>query len=246
MATVDHTKSMQEQRSKVTKRSQPLPIGTLLLGALTLTGTMLSLWMIFFYAPTDAIQGDIQRIFYFHVPLELAGMLSFGVLTIASLGYIIRKKEHWDWVARAAAEVGAVFITIGLILGAIWGKETWGTWWVWDPKLTATFILWFIYIGYIMLRSYMGRSTASAYAGAVLALVGIVDLPIIYLSVSWWRGQHPTAQVGVSGALPPTVTLTFLVALATFTLLYTLIMIQVYQLQRLQAMAQHLRASVHS
>ena len=227
MALVDHATSMQEQQSKVTKRSQPLPMLSFLLGALSLIGTMLSLWMIFFYAPTDAVQGEIQRIFYFHVPLELAGMLSFGVLTLASLGYIVQKKEHWDWVARASAEVGAVFITIGLILGAIWGKETWGAWWVWDPKLTATFILWFIYIGYIMLRSYMGRSTASAYAGAVLALVGVVDLPIIYLSVAWWRGQHPTAQVGVSGALPPAVTHTFMVALGTFTLLYMLIMIQV-------------------
>jgi heme exporter protein C len=171
-------------------------------------------------------------------------MVSFGVLTVASLGYIVTKKESWDWVARAAAELGAIFITLGTILGAIWGKATWGTWWTWDPKLTATFILWFIYIGYILLRSYMGRTSASAYAGAVLSIVGVIDVPIIYLSVLWWRGQHPTAEVGVAQALPASVTLTLMVALLAFTLLYVFLMTQLYQLQRLQTLASRLRVSI--
>ncbi len=205
---------------------------------------MISLWMIFIYAPTDAIEGNAQRIFYFHVPSAWIGMLAFGVLALSGTGYMVTKDERWDWLARAAAEIGAVFITLALITGSIWGRTTWGAWWTWDPKLTATLILWFMYIGYLMLRSYMGRTSASAYAGAVLGIVGVVDVPIIYLSVQWWRGQHPTAEVGVPGALPPSVVLTLMVSLATFTLLYCFLMVQLYQLQKLQTLTQRLRASV--
>jgi len=228
-------------------REQPapgLPIVSLVLGMLSFIGMMFSIGMIFLYAPTDAVEGNAQRIFYFHVPIAWIGMLSFGVLTAAGIGYLVTKRDHWDWLARAAAEIGAVFITLALVTGSIWGRITWGTWWTWDPKLTATLILWFMYIGYIMLRSYMGRTTSSGYAGAVLSIVGLVDVPIIYLSVQWWRGLHPSAQVGVQGALPSSVVLTLMVSLVTFTIFYSFLMIQIYQFQRLQALAQSLRSSV--
>jgi heme exporter protein C len=226
------------------KREQKLPVASLTLGILAFIGMMISLWMIFIYAPTDTIEGNAQRIFYFHVPSAWIGMLAFGVLALGGIGYMVTKDERWDWLARASAEVGSVFITLALITGSIWGRTTWGAWWTWDPKLTATLILWFMYIGYLMLRSYMGRTSASAYAGAVLGIVGVVDVPIIYLSVQWWRGQHPTAEVGVPGALPPSVVLTLMVSLATFTLLYSFLMVQIYQLQKLQTLTQRLRASV--
>ncbi|GHO92785.1 cytochrome C biogenesis protein CcmC [Reticulibacter mediterranei] len=224
----------------------PWPLVSLILGALSFIGMMVSIWMIFLYAPTDALQGPTQRIFYFHVPISWIGMLAFVVLAVASvIGLVRRDDERWDWIARAAAEIGTVFITLALISGAIWGKPIWGTWWTWDPKLTATLILWFMYVGYLMTRNYMGRTTDSARVGAVLALVGVVDVPIIYLSVQWWRGQHPTAMVGVpEAALPPSAVLTLMVALVTFTLLYAFLMVQVYQLQRLQTLAQRLRAIV--
>jgi heme exporter protein C len=234
-----------QSATATTKRQAPkLPVASLILGVLSLVGMILSIGMIFLYAPTDYIEGDAQRIFYFHVPIAWIGMLAFGVMTLGGIGYIVTKREQWDWLARAAAEIGAVFITLALITGSLWGRTTWGAWWTWDPKLTATLILWFMYIGYIMLRSYMGRTPASAYAGAVLAIVGVVDVPIIYLSVQWWRGQHPTAEVGVPGALPPSVVLTLMISLVTFTLLYSFLMIQIYQLQKLQTQAQRLRASV--
>ncbi len=220
-----------------------LPLASLILGVLSFTGMMISLWMIFLYAPTEAVQGDAQRIFYFHVPMAWIGMLAFIVLAVASIAYLISKKEHWDWLARSAAESGAVFITLATILGSIWGKTTWGTWWTWDPKLTAVLVLWFMYIAYIMLRSYMGRTTTSAYSGAVLAIIGVIDVPIIYLSVQWWRTLHPGPEVA-SGDLPASVVLTLMVSLVTFTLLYGFLMIQLYNLQKLQARAQRLRASV--
>ncbi|HZO72986.1 MAG TPA: cytochrome c biogenesis protein CcsA [Ktedonobacteraceae bacterium] len=247
MALAKQETRTQVQRPTGTKGGQTgkLPFTSLTLGALSFIGMMLSIGMIFFYAPTDAIEGPPQRIFYFHVPMAWIGMLAFVITTVGGIGYIVSKNERWDWLARASAEVGAVFLTLALILGSIWARTTWGTWWTWDPKLTATLILWFMFVGYIMLRSYMGRSSSSAYAGAVLAIVGVFDVPIIYLSVQWWRGQHPTAEVGVpQAALPPEVVLTLMVALVTFTLLYSFLMVQLYQLEKMQTLAQRLRAIV--
>jgi heme exporter protein C len=244
MAITKQAPGLQNNKVAAGKRAQKPPIASLVLGVLAFIGMMISLWMIFIYAPTDAIEGNAQRIFYFHVPSAWVGMLSFCILALGGIGYVMTKDERWDWLARAAGEVGAVFITLTLITGSIWGRTTWGAWWTWDPKLTATLILWFMYIGYLMLRSYMGRTPASAYAGAVMGIVGVVDVPIIYLSVQWWRGQHPTAEVGVQGALPPSVVLTLMVALTTFTLLYSFLMVQIYQLQKLQTLTQRLRAIV--
>jgi len=246
MAIVKREAASEQNAAKSSSRSQEarLPVASIILGGLSLLGMMISIWMIFAYAPMDAVQGNPQRIFYFHVPSAWLGMLSFVIVAIGGIIYLIKKDERWDWLARAAAELGAFFITLALILGSIWGRTIWGTWWTWDARLTTTLILWFIYIAYLMLRSYMGRTPASARAGAVLAIIGVIDVPIIYESVNWWRTLHPTAQVGVQGALPNSVVLTLMVALTTFTLLYSFLMIQLYQLQRAQAKAQQLRASI--
>jgi heme exporter protein C len=224
-------------------RSRP-PIVSLILCALTVVGIALALWMAFFYAPTDAIEGQPQRIFYVHVPMAWLGMLSFVVMALAGVLYLWRRTERWDWVARAAAETGMVCITLALITGSLWGRTTWGTWWTWDARLTTTLILWFVYVGYLMLRSYMGRTPASARAGAVMSIICVIDVPIIYESVNWWRTLHPTAEVGTPGALPFSVVLTLLVSLTAFTLLYAVVMIQAYQLQRTQTLAQRLRADL--
>src|SRR5712691_1185225 len=224
--------------------AQRLPIISTLLLALTFVGMMTSIWMILLYAPTDASEGDAQRIFYFHLPSAIIGMLCFGIVTIGGIGYLWKKDERWDWLARAAAELGTVFLTFALVTGSIWGPTTCGTCWTWDARLTTTLLLWFIYIGYMMLRSYMGRTPASARAGAVLAIIGVIDVPIIYESVNWWRTLHPQAEVGTPGALPPEVVLTLMISLVTFTLLYSFLMVQIYQLQKMQALAQQVHANI--
>jgi heme exporter protein C len=220
------------------------PLASLILGVLTAITMSITIWMIFVYTPIDALQGDAQRILYFHVPTAWVGMLSFGILAIVGVLYLFYPDERLDWVARAAGEVGIVFLTVTLFLGAIWGKPIWGAWWVWDARLTATLILWFMYVGYLMLRSYMGRTLESARGGAVIGVIGVIDLPIIYFSVNWWRGQHPIQQIGTPGALPPQALWTILMAVIAFTLLYAFMMVQAYQLQRLQTLAQRLRASI--
>src|SRR4051794_25151265 len=246
MALANRDAKVERQGSSTERagRDARLPIVSLVLLALTFVGMMISISMIFLYVPTDAIEGIPQRIFYFHVPIAWIGMLAFGVLAVASIGYLWKKDERWDWLARASAEVGTIFITLALITGSIWGRTTWGTWWIWDARLTTTLILWFIYIGYMMLRSYMGRTPASARSGAVLAIIGVIDVPIIYESVNWWRTLHPQAEVGTPGALPPSVVLTLMISVVTFTLLYSFLMVQIYQLQKMQTLAQSLRASL--
>ncbi len=245
MAIVKQTTGAGEATTQTKKRpATSFPIVSLLLGALSFAGILISTWMIFLYAPLDAVQGEPQRIFYFHVPMAWLGMLGFGVVAVGGIGYLITKNERWDWAARAGAELGAMFITLALITGSIWGKTIWGTWWTWDARLTTTLILWFTYIGYLMMRSYMGRTHSSARAGAVLAIIGVIDLPIIYESVNWWRTLHPGQEVGVAGALPNSVVLTLMISLTSFTLLFSFLMIQLYQLQRIQTLAQRLRASL--
>jgi heme exporter protein C len=246
MALVKREATVEQEATNVDRirKKTRFPFVSVTLSILSLIGMMVSIWMIFLYAPTDAIQGQPQRIFYFHVPMAWLGMLGFVIVAITGIVYLLKRDERWDWAARASAELGAFFITLALITGSIWGKTIWGTWWTWDARLTTTLILWFIYIGYLMLRSYMGRTDASARAGAVLAIIGVIDVPIIYESVNWWRTLHPTAQVGVQGALPPSVVLTLMISLTTFTLLYSFLMIQLYQLQRAQTLAQRLHATI--
>lgn len=244
MAVANSVTEVEGRRSARRTQQGRFPVVSLTLGVLSLIGMMVSLWMIFFYAPEDTLEGDAQRIFYFHVPIAWIGLLGFGVMTMGGIAYLWKRDERWDWLARASAEVGGVFLSIAVVLGSLWGKTTWGTWWSWDPKLTAVLILWFMYIAYLMLRSYMGRTDASARAAAVLAIVGVVDIPIIYEAANWWRSLHPAQQVGVAGALPTEAVITLMVSLVTFTLLYSFLMVQLYQLQKLQTLAQRLRAGI--
>src|SRR5579863_3851802 len=229
-----------------TAKKAPFPRASLILGMLSFIGIMVSIWMIFLYAPEDAIEGQPQRIFYVHLSVAIPGMIAFGIVALGGIMYLWKKDERWDWVARAAAELGTIFITLTLITGSIYGRPIWGTWWTWDARLTTTLILWFIYIGYIMLRSYMGRTPSSARAGAVLAVIGLIDVPIIYESVNWWRTLHPQQVITLTSSpqLPAEMLYTLIVACIACTLLFSLLIVQVYQLEKMQTLAQRLRAEL--
>ena len=246
MALANRETNLTQQGVNLGIRTRHAPVASLVLGVLSFIGMMVSIWAIFLYAPTDAIEGDPQRIFYFHLPTAILGMLAFGIVALGGIVYIWKKDERWDWVARAAAELGTVFITFALITGSIWGRTTWGTWWTWDARLTTTLILWFIYVAYLMLRSYMGRTSASARAGAVLAIIGVIDVPIIYESVNWWRTLHPqqVISIGEQSQLPPPMLLTLMISFVAFTLLFSFLMLQLYSLEKMQTLTQRLRASV--
>ncbi len=167
---------------------------------LTAVLTLVDGYLIFVVAPTDEVLGHIQRIFYVHVPISILSFLGFLVCAVAGVGYLIRRTEAWDRLAHAAAEVGVVFVTLALITGVIWARPVWGVWWTWEPRLTTTLILWFIYVAYLMIRHYAPTPQQGRAWSAVVGIIGFVDVPIVYYSVQWWRSIHPVQVIGPEAA----------------------------------------------
>lgn len=168
---------------------------------------------IFLFAPTDALQGPVQRIFYLHVSSAIAAFGCFGVVLVGSLGYLRNGSLTADRLARAAALVGVVLTTVTLVMGMLWAKPIWGAFWTWDARPTSTLVLWIIYAGYLLFRRLAEPGRQAARIAAVAGIFGFIDVPIVYFSVAWWRTIHP-GPVILTDALPPEMLLTFLVTLA--------------------------------
>ena len=195
----------------------------------------LTLYLVFFWVPTEQNLGVSQRIFYFHVPLAWLGMLSILIVAASSALYLVTGKDKWDSLAYATAELGVLFLSVLLITGVIWNRPTWGVWWTWDARLTTTLILWFIYVAYLMVRGYAPRGSQGARYGAIVALVGAIDAPIIYMATVWWRTVHPQMNIGPlaqSGGLDPRMQIGVLVSVVAFTVLYLYMAIERYSLKR--------------
>ena len=200
------------------------------------TGVMMliDIWLIFMVAPTDSVLGHVQRVFYFHVPIAIMSFLAFFVVFIASLGYLIKRTPKWDAVAHASAEVGVVFVTLALLTGIIWARPIWNTWWTWEPRLTTTMILWLIYVAYLMVRSYAPSQSKGAIYGAVVGILGFVDVPIVYYSVVWWRSIHPSPVVGPfaqADALDSTMAWILLYSFITFVFFFAYMVMERIELR---------------
>ena len=173
------------------------------------------LWIGFAIAPTDFQQGDAYRIIFIHVPAAWMAMLIYMVMAFwAALGWILNTRMA-SMYARALAPTGAWMTFIALWTGALWGKPTWGTWWVWDARLTSEFILLLLYLGYMALVEAIDDPRRAANAGALLALVGAVNVPIIYFSVRWWNTLHQGATISATAA--PKMASTMLTAMLLMT-----------------------------
>jgi heme exporter protein C len=219
------------------------------LGVATTLLMLVTVYGIFAVAPVDAAQGQPFRIFYFHVPIAWVAYLAFFVVFVASILYLWRRDERWDGLARAAAEVGTVFTTLVLITGSLWGRPIWNAWWDWsEPRLTVTFILWFIYAGYLMLRSYTGRTAAGARMAAVLGIVAFASVPIDYLSANWWNAvhTHPATSYVTSSGLPGSAVAVLMLSLTTFTLLFALLLAAAYRLERVRTGVERVRGQVQA
>jgi heme exporter protein C len=144
-------------------------------------------------APLDSVQGVIQKILYVHVPCAFAAYLGFAVTGVCSVLYLWRHDERYDRVAVSSAEVGVIFCTLVIVTGPIWAKGTWGHWWSWDPRLTVTLLLWFIYLSYLLLRSFTEGSTRTARFAAVYGIVGLLVVPLNYFAIDLFGGasMHP-------------------------------------------------------
>ncbi len=197
--------------------------------------TMFGLWG----APPDAVQGDAQRIMYIHVPAAWLAYLAFTVTSVTSLLYLWPRTRSavWDLVAGASAELGVLFTGLTLVLGSLWGRPVWGIWWAWDARLTTTAVLFFLYLGYLSLRRIPASPETRAKRCAIAALIAFVDVPIVHLSVNWWRTLHQQATV-FNPALNPKIhgvmAFTLWLGVLAFTLVYVYLLDLRYRLAVLE------------
>ncbi|MGB8330838.1 MAG: cytochrome c biogenesis protein CcsA [Polyangiales bacterium] len=160
-----------------------------------------SLYAIFVIAPVELQMGIVQKIFYFHVPSAYAMYIGFTVSAVGSAVYLLKRDPKWDAIGVAGAEVGTLFCLIVLLTGPLWARKAWGVWWTWDPRLTTTLLSGMIFAAYLALRSLGDAGEVEKRFAAGLALLGLVNLPLIHYSVQRWRGVHPTVITGKGGGL---------------------------------------------
>jgi heme exporter protein C len=163
---------------------------------------ILNLYRILLVLPDEMNQGAIYRIIYYHVPAAFVAFTLFFVALIASLAYLWKKTPALDGLAASAVEVGWIFGTINLVTGSLWGRIIWGIWWTWDARLTSMFVCWLIYGGYLVLRNAVEDSGQRATISAVLAIFAFADVPIVFMSIRWWRTQHPSPVLETGGLAP--------------------------------------------
>lgn len=213
-----------------------------LLLTLSLTLMLIGLTWALAVAPTEAIQGPPQRIMYLHVPAVITAYAALAVVCVASVLFLWRRDPRWDRLALAAAELAVLFVTMTLVTGALWGRPVWGTWWTWDARLTTTLILWFIYVGYLVVRAW-APGERGARAAAVIGVIGILDVPLIHWSAILLRTLHPQPTVfrPEGPALPVSMLIPLAINAAAFlTLFLTLLTLRVRQERTLTRLVESL------
>lgn len=218
-----------------------LRLAALTLGALGVVLTLVFHWQVFFWVSTEATLGIVQRIFYIHVPSAWVAFFAFGIVALCSAGYLWLGEEKLDQAARSAAEGGMLFTTIVLVTGPLWARISWGTWWTWEMRLTLTLLLWFIYLGYFLVRNATDSPERGKRFAAVLGIVGAFNIPLIHLSVVWFRSLHPEPVVlQTEGApqLPGDMLTTLMLALVAFTFLFLSLFLLRYGVAQLEARAE--------
>ncbi len=208
-----------------------------LLAALALTAAQYAIWR---YAPVEATMGLVQKIFYYHLPMSWWAMVSFFIVFAASIAYLVKRDPRWDRLAGAAAEIGVLLATLALVTGSLWARPIWNTWWTWDPRLTTTLIMWFVYAAYLLLRSAEAGGARGPTVRAVLGVVAFLDVPLVFYSARMWRSVHPAVFGAKGGGLEPEMWTTVLVSVSAFGLLWLWMLLarvaQLSQAQRLDAL----------
>ncbi|HLG19673.1 MAG TPA: cytochrome c biogenesis protein CcsA [Bdellovibrionota bacterium] len=202
------------------------------LNAVTSLALLTAFGTIFFYAPEEATQGMVQKIFYVHVACAITMYIGFFLAFLGGLFYLLEKKLHWDELVVSAAEVGFFFCTVVLLTGPIWAKPIWGTWWDWDPRLTTTLLLWLLYAAYMVLRGYFEGSARGRAVTSIVAIIAFLDVPIIHFSVRLWRGIHPSVMASQNSGLTPKMQATLAITFCAMVLLFSSLMVARFRLER--------------
>jgi heme exporter protein C len=204
----------------------PMPKTLKWLNRITVVLFLIALYLTLFYAPREAVMGDVQRVFYFHVSAGWVGGLAFLVTAIAGGVYLARRDSRWDRMALASVEVGMVFAFINIVSGSIWARPVWNTWWTWDPRLVTATIMELLYLAYLMLRQGIEDPDRRARFGAIYGIAAFISVPITFFSIRFFRTIHPV----VIGSSDPTaqgtfdmtsrMLMAFMFSLLTFTFIY--------------------------
>lgn len=203
-----------------------LPLKNIILFALALVIMEFAIIWALGVAPADKEQGQIQRIFYFHMGSIWPGFIAFFYVAYASIRYLISRDDEWDRRALSSGEVGLVFCTMVLTTGPIWAKPLWGVWWSWDARLTSTLVLWIIFLIYVNLRKYIDDESKRPRISAVLGIIGACMVPFVYFSIWLFETQHPQAVIAGgedSGIKDPNMKYALLLALIAFSFLYAVL-----------------------
>ena len=189
-------------------------------------------------SPADADMGHLQKIMYVHVPAAWMTFLSFFVVLVFSVRYLWRRQENDDLIAASAAEVGATFNGLTLMLGMIWGRPAWGVWWVWDARLTSTLVLFLIFLGYLALRAFVDDPEQKARWSAAVGAIGALNVPIVYMSVKWWRTLHQPQSSPAT--LDPAYTMGLRLNAIAFLLVMIYFIRSRYEIARLERGVEHM------
>ena len=215
------------------------------LAGLTAILLAIGLYMAFFVAPPDYQQGETVRIMFIHVPSAWIAMMCYMLIAVAAIGSLVWRHPLADVAAKTAAPIGAVFTLVCLVTGSLWGRPMWGTYWVWDARLTSMLVLFFLYLGLVALWNAIDEPSKAGRAAAILALVGVINIPIIKFSVDWWNTLHqPASVMKLSGSsIHWTILLPLLVMAVAMTLFFFTLHMQAMRNEILRRRVEAMRAT---
>jgi len=207
---------------------------TRILGALTLMGLATVLLLALVVTAPDEIQGDSARLIYVHVPVAIVMNVGFFITALGSAMYLWKKSRWWDTVAASSAEIGVVFTALALGTGMLWGRPTWGVYWVWDARLTSTALLFLMYLGYLVVRRLPADTEVRNRRSAYVGLLAFIDVPIVYYSVSWWRSLHQDATLTINTHIHGLMLFTLMLSMGVFLVLYAWLMVHRFRVAWLE------------
>jgi len=212
---------------------------------LSIPVTIICLYLVFIWSPVERIMGPVQKIFYFHVAAAMICYLAFFIVFLFSALYLFTKKRKYDLLAGVSGELGVLFTVIVLITGPIWARSAWNTWWTWEPRLTTTLILFFMYVAYLVIRNLEMEWQKKARLSGVFGIIGLINIPIVHFSVQWWGSTlHPQViaeqDTGSSG-LEPSMYFTLMFSLFTLSLIYFILLQKGYNAEKLKLYAQKMK-----